>query len=140
MKLLDKILRSFVDRLFKRLYAKIAIKIGIEEIMKSIGIKELQKNPSLIAKWLENKEYTIITKRNRPIGIAVSFDDKIISNGLKTAFLIEAYESSVIGLNELAKSLNMRKKEAMKFLSSIGVDVIDYDFKDDLKTIKKFLD
>ena len=107
--------------------------------MKAIGIRELQKNPSLITKWLENKEYTIITKRNKPIGITISCDDKIITEGLKTSFLIEAYQNSLIGLGELAKSLNMNKKEAMKFLSSIGVDIIDYDFDDDLKTAEKFL-
>lgn len=107
--------------------------------MKAIGIRELQKNPSLITKWLENKEYTIITKRNKPIGITISFDDKIITEGLKTSFLIDAYQNSLIGLSELAKSLNMNKKEAMKFLSSLGVNVIDYDFEDDLKTAKKFL-
>ena len=107
--------------------------------MKAIGIRELQKNPSLITKWLENKEYTIITKRNKPIGITISFDDKIITEGLKTSFLIEAYQNSLIGLGEVAKSLNMNKKEAMKFLSSIGIDVIDYDFDNDLKTAEKFL-
>jgi predicted HTH domain antitoxin len=107
--------------------------------MKAIGIRELQKNPSLITKWLENKEYTIITKRNKPIGITISFEDKIITEGLKTSFLIDAYQNSLIGLSELAKSLNMNKKEAMKFLSSLGVNVIDYDFEDDLKTAKKFL-
>jgi predicted HTH domain antitoxin len=107
--------------------------------MKAIGIRELQKNPSVITKWLENKEYTIITKRNKPIGITISFDDKIITEGLKTSLLIDAYQNSLIGLGELAKSLNMTKKEAMKFLSSLGVDVIDYDFEDDLKTAKKFL-
>ncbi len=107
--------------------------------MKAIGIRELQKNPSLITKWLEKREYTIITKRNKPIGITISFDDKIITQGLKTSFLIEAYQNSFISLSELAKSLNMSKKETMKFLSSIGIDVIDYDFDDDLKTAEKFL-
>ena len=78
--------------------------------MKAIGIRELQKNPSVITKWLENKEYTIITKRNKPIGITISFDDKIITEGLKTSLLIDAYQNCLIGLGELAKSLNMTKK------------------------------
>ena len=107
--------------------------------MKTIGIRELQKNPSLITKWLENKEYTIITKRNKPIGITISFDDSIITQGLKTSLLIDAYKQSLISLGELAKALDMDKKEAMKFLSSIGIDVIDYDFNEDLQTIKDIM-
>ena len=108
-------------------------------MMKTIGIRDLQKNPSAITKWLENNEYTLITKRNKPIGIAISFNDSIITNGLKTSFLVEAYKKSLISLGELANSLNMSKDETMKFLSSIGVDVIDYDFDEDLENLKDFL-
>ena len=107
--------------------------------MKTIGIRDLQKNPSAITKWLENNEYTLITKRNKPIGIAISFNDSIITNGLKTSFLVEAYKKSLISLGELANSLNMSKDETMKFLSSVGVDVIDYDFDEDLENLKDFL-
>ena len=107
--------------------------------MKTIGIRELQKNPSNITKWLENNEYTIITKRNKPIGITISFNDKIITNGLKTSLLIEAYQNSLITLGEIAKALNMSKEEIMKFLSALGIDIIDYDFNEDLETIKDFL-
>jgi len=107
--------------------------------MKTIGIRELQKNPSLITKWLENSEYTIITKRNKPIGIAISFDDSIITQGLKTSLLIDAYKESLISLGELAKALNMNKKEAMKFLSNLGVEIIDYDFNEDLETLKEIM-
>ena len=107
--------------------------------MKTIGIRELQKNPSNITKWLENNEYTIITKRNKPIGITISFNDKIITNGLKTSLLIEAYQNSLISLGEIAKVLNMSKEEVIKFLSTLGIDIIDYDFNEDLETIKDFL-
>jgi len=107
--------------------------------MKTIGIRELQKNASSITKWLEENEYTLITKRNKPIGIAISFNDEIITNGLKTSFLIEAYKNSLISLGELAKAINMSKEETLKFLSTLGVDIVDYDFNEDLETIKEFL-
>jgi len=107
--------------------------------MKAIGIRELQKNASLVTKWLEENEYTLITKRNKPIGIAISFSDSIITNGLKTSLLIDAYKNSLISLGELAKALNMPKEEALKFLSTLGVDVVDYDFNEDLEAIKEFL-
>jgi len=107
--------------------------------MKTIGIRELQKNASSITKWLEENEYTLITKRNKPIGIAISFNDSIITNGLKTSLLIEAYNNSLISLGELAKALNTSKEEVLKFLSTLGVDIVDYDFNEDLEAIKEFL-
>ena len=42
-------------------------------------------------------------------------------------------------IGELAKSLNISKDETMKFLSKIEIDVIDYNFNDDLETIENFL-
>ena len=75
--------------------------------MQTIGIKDLQINPAILTKSLEAKQYTMITKRSTPIGIAVSLDDEIISNGLKNF--------------------------------QMGIDIIDYDFKDELDGLESFL-
>lgn len=107
--------------------------------MQTIGIKDLQINPAILTKALEAKEYTLITKRSNPIGIAISLDDAIISNGLKTSLLIDGYKSASISLGQLAKSLDISKQKAMHLLSMMGIDVVEYDFEDDLKTLDKFL-
>ena len=106
--------------------------------MKAIGIRKLQKKSVINNQMAWKQRIHIITKRNKPIGITISFDDKIITAGLTTLFLIDAYQNFLIELGELAKLLNMSKKEEIKFLSSIGVDVINYDFEYDLKTAGKF--
>jgi len=107
--------------------------------MNSLGIKELQTNPAHLTKALANREYTLITKHSKPIGIALSLDDEIITKGLKTALVIEAYKNSIISLGQLCSSLSMSKKKAMKVLSLMGVSVVDYDFNDDLKSIHELL-
>jgi len=107
--------------------------------MQSLGIKDLQINPSTLTKALEKHEYTIITKRSKPLGIAFAFDDNIISDGLKTALMIDAYKKSLISLGQLSNALNLSKKEAMKMLSISGVDIIDYDFKEELKELDSLL-
>jgi len=107
--------------------------------MNSLGIKDLQTNPANLTKALDKKEYTLITKHSKPIGIAVSFDDEVLTKGLKTALLIEAYKNSVISLGQLCSSLSMSKKKAMKVLSLMGISIVDYDFKDDLKSINDLL-
>ena len=107
--------------------------------MQTIGIKDLQVNPATLTKALEAHEYTLITKRSKPLGIALAFDDKIVTRGLKTALLIDAYEKSLLSLGQLSKALDMSKRETMKMLSLSGIDVIDYDFKDELKDLDSFL-
>ena len=107
--------------------------------MQTIGIKDLQVNPATLTKALEAHEYTLITKRSKPLGIALAFDDKIVTQGLKTALLIDAYEKSLLSLGQLSQALDMSKRETMKMLSLSGIDVIDYDFKDELKELDSFL-
>ncbi len=107
--------------------------------MQTIGIKDLQINPAILTKALEAQEYTLITKRSKPVGIALAFDDKIVTQGLKTALMIDAYKKSLLSLGQLSKALNTSKKETMKMLSLMGIDVIDYDFKDELKDLDSFL-
>lgn len=106
--------------------------------MQTIGIKDLQLNPAILTKALEAHEYTMITKRSTPIGIAISFDDAILSQGLKTSLLLDGYKSGILSLGQFSKAQNISKEKAMKMLSLMGIDVIDYDFKDDLKNLDSF--
>ncbi len=107
--------------------------------MQTIGIRDLQVNPATLTKALESKQYTLITKRSTPIGIAVSFDDEILSKGLKTSLLIEGYKSGNISLGQLSKNLNISKQKAMHLLCMMGIDCVEYDFKDDMQTVSRFL-
>jgi len=107
--------------------------------MQTIGIKDLQTNPAILTRALEAKQYTMITKRSNPIGIALSFNDSIVSNGLKTSMMIDGYKDGNISLGQLAKSLDIPKQKAMHLLSMMGIYIVEYDFEDDLKTLDKFL-
>jgi predicted HTH domain antitoxin len=107
--------------------------------MQTIGIKDLQVNPAILTRSLEADEYTMITKRSTPIGLAISFSDSIITDGLKTSIMVDAYKQGLLSLGQVAKALEMPKEKVMKMLSMMGIDVIDYDFKDDLKSLDSFL-
>jgi predicted HTH domain antitoxin len=107
--------------------------------MQTIGIKELQTNPALLTRSLESDEYTMITKRSKPIGMAFSFNDTIITKGLKTALMVDAYQKGYLSIGQFAKSLDIDHQKAMKLLSLMGIDVIDYDFNDDMKFMDDFL-
>jgi len=107
--------------------------------MQTIGIKDLQINPAILTKSLEAHEYSMITKHSKPIGIAVAFDDNILTHGFQKALLIDAYKNSLLSLGQLSKSLKLSKKETLKILSLMGIDVIDYDFSEELKNLDSFV-
>jgi len=70
--------------------------------------------------------------------MALSFDDAIITSGLKTALMIDAYKKGYLSIGQLANALEMKQKEVMKLLSLMGMDVIDYDFEDDIRNMDAF--
>lgn len=107
--------------------------------MQSIGIKELQVNPAILTKALEKKEFALITKRSTPIGVAISFEDDILLNGIKTSLLVDGYKSGNISIGQFCKALDITKQQGLKTLSLLGLDVVDYDFKDDMQNISEFL-
>ena len=107
--------------------------------MKSIGIRDLQVNPAVFTKSLENNEFVLITKRGKPLGIATSFEDDILRHGLLENLVLKAFENGDISLSQLAKSLKLTKSETMKYLATLNIPVTDYKLKEDLKGIEEFL-
>jgi len=107
--------------------------------METIGIKDLQINPAKLTKALEGHEYTMITKRSKPIGIAIAFDEAIVTQGLQSALLIDAYKKGDLSLGQVSKAMNLSKEKTMKILSLMGADVVAYDFADELQNLDSFL-
>ena len=108
--------------------------------MLTVGIKEIKNNPSIITKGVEDKDdYLFISKRGKPIAVAMSLDNEVFDYGFKKWILIKAYKKGDLSLGQLSKALNLSYIDTMKMLGTLGIDVIDYDLSDDLETIEKLL-
>ena len=108
--------------------------------MLTVGIKEIKDNPSIIAKGVEDKDnYLFISKRGKPIAVAMSLDNEIFDYGFKKWILIKAYKNGDISLGQLSKALNLSYNDTMEMLGALGIDIINYDIADDLNTIEKLL-
>ena len=107
--------------------------------MQAVGIKDLQVNPAQLTRAIEANEYTLITKRNKPIGLTLSLNDEVITHhSLKTALMLDAYKKGYRSLGQLANSLEKDKQATMQLLGVMGEAVIDYDFADDLEFIENY--
>jgi len=108
--------------------------------MLTVGIKEIKNNPSIITKGVEDSdEYLFISKRGTPIAVAMSLDNKVFDHGFKKWILIKAYKKGDLSLGQLSKALGQSYQDTMEMLGILGIDVIDYDLKDDMLTIEKLL-
>ena len=108
--------------------------------MLTIGIKEIKNNPSIITKGVEDRDnYLFISKRGKPIAVAMSLDNEVFEYGFKKWVLIKAYKKGDLSLGQLSKALNLSYLDTMKMLGVLGIAVIDYDLADEIETIEKFL-
>ncbi len=108
--------------------------------MLNIGIREIKNNPSIITKGVEDRDnYIFISKRGKPIAVAMSLDNEVFEYGFKKWILIKAYKKGDLSLGQLSKALNLSYLYTMNMLGALGVDIIDYNLDDDLDTIEKFL-
>ncbi len=108
--------------------------------MLTIGIKELKNNPSILTKGVEDRdEYLFISKRGKPIAVAMSLDNEVFDHGFKKWVLIKAYKKGDLSLGQLSKALEQSYADTMEMLGTLGVAVIDYDLDDELPTIEKLL-
>ena len=107
--------------------------------MQTVGIRDLQKNPAIFTKSLENNEFVMITKRGKPLGVATSFEDDILRQGFLESLVLMAFERGNISLSQLSKSLKLTKTETMKLLATLDIPVTEYKLEEDLKGIESFL-
>ncbi len=107
--------------------------------MQTVGIRDLQKNPAVLTKSLENNEFVMITKRGKPLGVATSFDDDVLRHGFLENLVLEAFEKGDISFSQLSKSLKLSKTETMKYLKIMNIPLADYDISEELKGIESFL-
>jgi len=108
--------------------------------MLSVGIKEIKNNPSVITNGVkDSNEYLFISKRGKPIAVAMSLDNEVFDYGFKKWILIKAYKKGDISLGQLSKALNLSYSDTMEMLGLLGIEVIDYDLNDDINTLEKLL-
>jgi len=107
--------------------------------MQTVGIRDLQINPAIFTKSLENNEFVMITKRGKPLGVATSFEDDILRQGFLESLVLMAFERGNISLSQLSKSLKLTKTETMKLLATLNIPVTNYKLEEELKGIESFL-
>ena len=108
--------------------------------MLTVGIKEIKDNPSIITKSVEDKdEYLFISKRGKPIAVAISLENEIFDYGFKKWILIKAYKKGDLSLGQLSKALGKSYQDTMAMLGLLGVEVFDYDLEDELESIEELL-
>lgn len=107
--------------------------------MNIIGIKELQTNPGKLSQSFGNDEYLLITRRGKPVGVALPFSSGLMEHGLQPWMALKAFENGDLSLGQLAESLGKNKADTMEMLGQLKIPVASYDLQEDLDAVEKLL-
>lgn len=103
--------------------------------MDIIGIKELQTNPGKLSQSLIKNEYMLITRRGKPLGVALPFTSQLMESGLKNWMALKAFQEGDLSLGQLANALGKNKHETLALLGELNIPFADYDLQEDLDTL-----
>ena len=107
--------------------------------MKTIGVRALRENPSVLSQSAEAGEYVVVTNRHSPISIAIPFSDELLEMGLHVNMAIKFYEEGLLSLGKSAQLAKMSVESFLEHLSNLGIAVVDQtseELLEDLDEIK----
>ena len=65
--------------------------------------------------------------------------ESIEISGLVNSKFLNAFKEGHLSVGEFAIAIGYTHEDSMKVLSLMGVDVIDYDFEDEIKFLDSFI-
>jgi hypothetical protein len=105
--------------------------------MRTITINELQNNFNFNVNSIKNNQFILVTNKDVAVGLFSSLSDDLFNQGFLQWIGLQSYQNGDLTLRQLAGLLKTTVDDAIKMLNNLNIPVIDYNFDDDLETLKK---
>ena len=106
--------------------------------MDTFSVRDLREHTGALIQDAEAGKLSLITKRGRPVFIAVPFTDELIEHGLCSALAVQLYKEGVLTLAKSAKVAGVSLESFMLTLSKLRISVINYTIEDVDEELKNF--
>ncbi len=111
--------------------------------MHTFSIRNLREKVGDIVADAEAGQLSLITKRGKPIFLAVPFDENMFQLGLHAFLAVEAYKVGSVSLEKAAKMASLSVESFMERLSEYAIPVVNYpaeEVQDDFDRLQKFME
>jgi prevent-host-death family protein len=92
--------------------------------MQIFTIRDLREHPGELLRRAEDGELSVVTRRGRPVFVAVPCDEALFSDGLGVALAIRLFDDERISLRQAARLADVSVSEMIDLLGRSGVAVI----------------
>ena len=108
--------------------------------MNTFSIRNLREHVGELVLSAETGSLSLVTKRGKPVFLAVPFDDEVIGLGLHVFLAMEAYQKGSVSLEKAAKMAKLSLEDFIERLAESNIPIINYqpnELKEELSIIKK---
>ncbi|MGD2062977.1 MAG: type II toxin-antitoxin system prevent-host-death family antitoxin [Nitrospirota bacterium] len=94
--------------------------------MDSFSIRDLRERTGELVRDAEAGRLSVVTKRGRPVFVAVPFDEALLEQGVNVALAAKLYADGVVTLSRAARVAGVSTEAFIEKLGLLGVPVVDY--------------
>lgn len=109
-------------------------------MMQTFSIRDLREKSGELSREAEAGHPALITRRGKPLMMALPFNQKLVENGIYPALAEQLYKEGCLTLGRAAKIANMTYAEFAEYLSALNIPVVDYpveELEDELRVARK---
>ncbi len=94
--------------------------------METFGIRDLRERSGELSRLAEAGQLAILTKRDRPLMVAVPFSDTLINEGVNLCMAIHLFSQGIITAGKAARLAQIPLEAFIDKLGHLGIPLVDY--------------
>ena len=106
--------------------------------MDTFTVRDLREHTGTLIHDAEVGKLSLVTKRGRPVFLAVPFSEELLEMGLRSAIAVSLYKEGTVTLEKAAKLANQSMEAFMDKLGKLGVPLVTYSPDELAEELKSF--
>lgn len=94
--------------------------------IETFTIRDLRERTGALTRDAESGHLSLVTKRGRPLFVAVPFTEEVLKEGIGFPLAMQLYQEGVLTTARAAALADMGLGEFMEALSELDIPVVDY--------------
>lgn len=89
--------------------------------MEIFTIRDLRERTGELVRGAEKGKLAIVTKRGRPLFVAVPFDNSVLEGGVRRSIVLRLMEDGIVSQGKAAELLGVSRVELLDVMAAQGI-------------------
>ena len=107
--------------------------------METFTVRGLREHSGILIHDAEQGKLSVVTKRGKPVFLAIPFNEDLIQTGLRAAIAVNLYKEGILTLEKSAKFAGQSMEIFMERLSKLDIPTVDYSASEIAEELKSFV-